>query len=607
VEALVAIGQPAVPMLAAELRALTAREDLAHDGIAGLLRALAALGPDAAAAEPALWEVVGESRLRPHAETAWWALGRILGHTGRLSVPIHESTRAVEAARHVTAQIVLARLEAGRLDARTVQSMLERGTWLERCVAAAQVSRLLGSAPDLEATLRRVFHADFDRRRDLRPFENWALQEVADAVAELPGRDDAKVRVQLVRLRHVDARERRLAAMALGSFGPLVQPFVDDLAQALDDPVADVVREVALTLGSVGPVATAAGPALQDITQHARADVARAARTTLARLALQVASAGTDPAVRAVETFLRTPAAERADLVTHLPATAAAAESLVLAYGSLAGGDSALRRDVLLALRAMAPAAVDQVPKLLQLVSAATAEDSELLISVLGAMGAAAASVPDLRARLEWAAATSMFPPLEAMSAALADILVAPVADAKRLVSFLADANPILRLRAAQTLATLRDLDEAARSALAGAIAADHPTDVVLIGDRRLECRALAGDEIQLAAARALFGSSAASPEQVRAAAAQLLDGEPADRVVALQRLPTSLGLGGALPGVVACLRSADDAVALAAIAALTRSGREAAPALPKLRDLTVGEGEVAAAAAAAVRAIAGN
>jgi len=602
-DALVALGAPAQPFLLAELRTRIAGAELAHAEIDGLLRVLAALGPDAAGAEDVLQEVIDDQRLRPHAETAWWALGRVAGRMAPPAVSVDATAQRFEALRFTTAQIVLARKDVGLPDAGTVRSMLESGSWLERCVAALHVPRLRGAAPDLEAKLLQLFRTEFDRRRQWRVHENWALQEVADAVAALPAHADEQVLVHVARLRHLDPRVRRLAAIALRSFGPFAAPFVDDLALALDDGVADVVRETLLTLGGVGPVAAAVVPSLHALTEHPRSDVAAAARTTLARLRVQL-GAGAGEAGRAVELLLRAPAAERAHLVESLPRTTAAAETLAVAFASLSRADPELRQDVLLGMRVLGPAAADQASRLLQLLPVATPQDRDGLLAVFGAMGAAAARVADLRARLESAALACDPAPLEALSEALAAILVAPEQDTGRLVRFLVDANPVLRLRAAERLAQLPELPAEALAALEQAVSLAHPTDVVLPRARgQAMWHALAGDEVGLAAARPLLANARATPAQVRRAAAQLLEGDDADRAAALQRLPVG-GFAGELPAVVACLRSSDDALALAAIAALARGGATAAAALPELRVLAGGEGDVATAAAAAVRAL---
>ncbi|MEZ5963016.1 MAG: hypothetical protein R3F56_04130 [Planctomycetota bacterium] len=612
VDTLIALGRDAAPGVVAKLAALD-DPDEAPEVTTSLLVVLGSLERHAAMAAPVILPVLAHTRREDVFTLAWWALGET--QRVRSVLPAGDLATVLATADVVTKSVADAKLELARqvavdpgalrraLRCEDLQAYQELG-WARAPAAAALVADAASGAPDLASMLGAHFDALFARRRSLEAWETWCLGEITMGMRRLALAPDDELRVEVARLRHPIARERRLAAIELRRFGGRAAPFLGDLLARLDDPDAGVQCATIATVGELGVTGLPLRPRLQHLVQADDPRVAGAASTAVARLEEVLRHAS--ERVAAAVAFVAADDAARAEAKATLAVPPDVATILLAALA--AESHEAVQLDLLDVLGRGGPGGVGRVTVLVELLPNATPDVADAVWSALAAVGPAAAAMKDLRRRIEWGAAAAAAPSLAAMSETLAALLLRTDKPAA-LRAYLGDGNPILRLRAIEALGRAGELEQASLDALAAAATAVHPQDVrVALPGPQSAARTefvVDSDSIRVEAARVLLARDPRSPRS-QTAVAVALAAEDVDarldalRWAALQPLPES-----AVAHAIDCLRDPRDEVALAAVVALGRCGPAAAQALPQLDLLGTGEGALAAAARAAHRAIA--
>jgi HEAT repeat protein len=167
-------------------------------------------------------------------------------------------------------------------------------------------------------------------------------------------------------LKHNDASTRRLAAFALGKFGPFASHYGADLRAAMEDADAGVREAAASALGEIGPLAgREAIPALKRaLVDDSDPAVRRSAASSLGRIEqfrheayapLRLALTDADPRVRQTAAWA----------LGQLGTTVDIGEAVLPLRSLLSDADSLVRRDAAAALGSVGPGAKPAVANLI--------------------------------------------------------------------------------------------------------------------------------------------------------------------------------------------------------------------------------------------------
>ena len=226
------------------------------------------LGPDAAAALPALLRLVEEPSLRVQRHLLLSCVGDLLpwAVAGNFEMPPAQQTqdRLPTARAEARQQIDLARLQADLPAALRSADPWEQ----ELAIEVAARSDSVRNRPELRErvldALREVIADRTARRVTVRgktargTFAMTTVQQPPRAAAQLAlaridPDDPLAIAGHVLALSRLDPRERIAAAMALGRQGAAAQPAVPALLKALQTPDLAVQREVVTALGMLGP------------------------------------------------------------------------------------------------------------------------------------------------------------------------------------------------------------------------------------------------------------------------------------------------------------------------------------------------------------------
>jgi HEAT repeat protein len=293
-EALVRIGEPAVPALR---RALSA--DAPTPTVTAALVTLGKMRGDAIAAIPDF--LVG-LRMGPDRTSALWALGEVGPYSpDRLRLADQIPTALGSSARFFSPEVTraLSRLtmDPGS-NLEELDAELDRGnprTW-------EFVAEILERRRDRDSVplLLRILETDRlppGQRSSTGPAGNRfqmsfgsggitdeARRTASRALIQIAPERPQAIPAYLILLAGNDLEQRRDAAMALGRQGARAAEAVLPLLRATRDPDLRIAREAITALGMIGTAATPAIPAMERLSGHEDAQISQRARVALRQI-----------------------------------------------------------------------------------------------------------------------------------------------------------------------------------------------------------------------------------------------------------------------------------------------------------------------------------